>query len=65
MNNSHIKQFVDMLASIGYDSEIEMHNNRLVITLESNNKNVHGYMGFVCYFEFNIDGNLNNIGIYE
>lgn len=62
---THLDQFKDMLISIGYNPEIKHDNDRLCITLSSNQENVHGYMGFVAHFEFNEDGSLNNIGIYE
>lgn len=62
---THLSQFVKMLTSIGYTPTIEMEEDKIMISLSSNNDKVHGYMGFVAHFEFKKDGSLDNIGIYE
>jgi hypothetical protein len=62
---NHLEQFKIMLASIGYNPEIIAENGKQAITLSSNGEKVHGYMGFVAHFEFDENGNLDNVGIYE
>lgn len=62
---THLEQFKAMLISIGYIPEIVEENGKKSITLSSNRNKVHGYMGFVAHFEFNEDGSLDNVGIYE
>jgi hypothetical protein len=65
MELTHLQQLETMLKSIGYQVEIVSRNNKHEITITSNGENVTGYLGFVADFEFNEDGSLKNIGIYE
>jgi hypothetical protein len=35
------------------------------VKLEAHDNNVEGYIGFVCRFSFDTEGNLKNAGIWE
>lgn len=37
----------------------------VILELSKDGENIHGYSGFVTSFEFDTDGNIMNIGIYE
>lgn len=54
-----------MLESIQYSFEV--HETELfdMIEISSDGNNVHAYQGFVTTLEFNKDGSLKTIGIYE
>lgn len=65
LNKTHMEQFKEMLASIGYKPKVVVEGDKQAITLSSNRDKVHGYMGFVAHFEFKEDGSLDNVGIYE
>lgn len=62
---THIESFLEMLISIGYSGEVLQEKGKFGVSISSNGDKVHGYMGFVAHFEFNPDGSLNNVGIYE
>jgi hypothetical protein len=62
---THIESFLEMLISIGYSGEVLQERDKFGVSISSNGDKVHGYMGFVAHFEFNPDGSLNNVGIYE
>lgn len=69
LNKTHLEQFKEMLTSIGYNPKIVIEGGKQGITLEggmaSDGARVHGYTGFVAHFEFNEDGSLDTVGIYE
>jgi hypothetical protein len=66
---THLMQLKNMLKSIGFDGIVEEGEDKDAIDINadfsSDRKKVHGYQGFTARFEFNKDGSLNNVGIYE
>jgi hypothetical protein len=65
VDKTHLDNFKEMLVSMGYTPELEVADNKTMITLSSDGHKVHGYLGFVARFEFKEDGSLDNVGIYE
>ena len=68
---------VIFLDELGIGADYEKNSQRLTadnsdyepcmhITLEAHrHEKVNGYGGFVCIFEFNTDGSLSEVGVWE
>ena len=67
---THLQHLQAMLESIGFATRADYSGDldAVEVTAQTSNpekSKVHGYQGFVARFEFNKDGSLNNVGIYE
>ncbi len=43
----------------------ENEDGSISLNLENDRKNISGYMGFVASFNFDKEGNLKSVGIFE
>ena len=63
---SDIENFAVMMTRIGANPTLTQYEDGGVsIDLEIDHNNISGYMGFVATFDFDKDGNLKGVGIYE
>lgn len=63
---SDLENFVAMMLKIKANPTATNHEDgSMSLDLHKDGKNISGYMGFVATFDFDKDGNLKGVGIFE
>lgn len=61
-----LEDFVAMMLKIGANPSGEARDDGgITLDLHDDGNNISGYMGFTATFDFDKDGNLKGVGIYE